>query len=238
MTNFDLRELLIRRIRKLPLTAMPDLELAVKEVEDRVSALPAIDAVGSQGAKRQESEGSVKPEHSRWPHAPTHRLSQHGTYIVTGSTLHKQHHFRGEDRLTLLHDKLLELADQYRWQLEAWAVFSNHYHFVAHALAEAGSLKTMLSQLHSTTATAINQLDTDFGREVWHNFWETELTIETSYLARLNYVHQNAVKHGLVKVANQYRWCSAAWFERTATPAQVKTIYNFGIEKVRVRDDF
>ena len=34
-----------------------------------------------------------------------------------------------------------------------------------------------------------------------------------SYLARLNYVHQNPVKHGLVRVANQYRWCSAAWLE-------------------------
>ncbi len=73
---------------------------------------------------------------------------------------------------------------------------------------------------------------------MWHNFWDTKLTFEKSYLARLNYVHQNAVKHGLVTVANQYRWCSAAWFERTATPAQMKTIYSFKIDQVRVADDF
>ena len=47
-----------------------------------------------------------------------------------------------------------------------------------------------------------------------------------------------AVKHGLVPVANQYRWCSAAWFERTASPAQVKTIYRFKIDRVQVDDDF
>ena len=57
-------------------------------------------------------------------------------------------------------------------------------------------------------------------------------------LARLNYVHQNAVKHKLVTVANQYPWCSAAWFERVATPAQVKTIYEFKIDRVKVEDDF
>lgn len=51
-------------------------------------------------------------------------------------------------------------------------------------------------------------------------------------------MHQNPVKHGLVPVANQYRWCSAAWFERTASTAQVKSIYRFKVDQVRVRDDF
>jgi putative transposase len=73
---------------------------------------------------------------------------------------------------------------------------------------------------------------------VWHNYWETRLTYQRSYLARLNYVHQNPVKHGLVPVASQYRWCSAAWFERTASTAQVKSIYRFKVDQVRVRDDF
>jgi putative transposase len=56
-------------------------------------------------------------------------------------------------------------------------------------------------------------------RKVWHNFWDTRLMYEKSYLARLNYTHQNAVTHRLVPVANQYPWRSAAWFERTAAPA-------------------
>jgi putative transposase len=81
-------------------------------------------------------------------------------------------------------------------------------------------------------------LDHAPGRQVWHNFWETRLTYERSYLARLHYTHQNAVKHGLVPDARQYPWCSAAWFEQTATPAQVKTIYSFKIDTVRVSDDY
>jgi len=56
--------------------------------------------------------------------------------------------------------------------------------------------------------------------------------------ARLNYTHQNAVKHGLVGVASDYPWCSASWFERTAIPAQVKTIYALKTDQLTVPDDF
>jgi len=83
-----------------------------------------------------------------------------------------------------------------------------------------------------------NRNDGAAGRKVWHNFWETRLTHQKSYLARLNYVHQNPVKHGLVAVANQYPWCSAGWFERTARPAQVKTIYGFKTDRLKIFDEY
>jgi putative transposase len=186
----------------------------------------------------ESQHGEPVPQVWDWPHAPLHRISAHGTYLVTAGTLYKQHYFRRAECLDLLTQKLLELARQQGWYLEAWAVFSNHYHFVGHAQPGASALDLFLRDLHSDTATAINRLDRAEGRQVWFNYWDTQLTYERSYLARLNYVHQNPVKHGLVRVANQYRWCSAAWFERTATRAQVKTIYHFKIDQVRVFDDF
>jgi putative transposase len=173
-----------------------------------------------------------------WPHAPVHRLDTDGVFMLTGATLYKNHLFKTADRLSLLENRLLKLAKDYHWQLEAWAVFSNHYHFVARSLSEAGDLRLMLSQLHTETARDLNRLDRTEGREVWYNFWDTKLSFQTSYLTRLNYVHQNPVKHGLVAMANQYHWCSAAWFERTASPAMVKTIYGFKTDQVKVMDDF
>jgi putative transposase len=83
-----------------------------------------------------------------------------------------------------------------------------------------------------------NRLDKSTGRQVWFNFRETRLTYQKSYLARLNYVHQNSVKHRLVPVANQYPWCSAGWFERTASTAMVKSIYRFKTDSLSVKDDF
>ena len=176
-----------------------------------------------------------------WPHAPTHQLALRGTYFVTAATYLKEHHFRCSNRLRVLHRGLLTLAERYGWQLEAWAVFSNHYHFVAHSppdAATADSLGAMLRTLHVETSGWVNRLDGTPARQVWFNFRETRLTFQRSYLARLNYTHQNAVKHGLVLLANQYPWCSAAWFERTSSPAQVRTIYQFRTDKLRIEDDF
>jgi len=184
-------------------------------------------------------ESGGKPPHSTsWPHAPTHRLTETGVYMVTAATYRKQRLFYDGPRLRMLHNALLTVADQHAWRLEAWTVFPNHYHFIAHAPADAGTLTIFLRELHSRTAVALNHQDDAPGRKVWHNYWDTQLTHEASYLARLHYVHQNPVKHGVVALASQYPWCSAAWFERTATPAQVKTIYSFKTDRIHVQDDF
>ncbi|MGH7983728.1 MAG: transposase [Candidatus Udaeobacter sp.] len=176
-----------------------------------------------------------------WPHAPTHQISESGTYFVTAGTYLKAHYFGARERLDLLQRELLNTAREFSWELEAWAVFSNHYHFVARSpdgTEECGGLSRMLNVLHRRTAICVNQLDKTPGRKVWHNFWDTKLTYQKSYLARLNYVHQNAVRHGLVPVANQYPWCSAAWFEGAASPAMVRSIYRFKSDTLSVRDDF
>ncbi|HEV2392729.1 MAG TPA: hypothetical protein VG146_10250 [Verrucomicrobiae bacterium] len=176
-----------------------------------------------------------------WPRAPTHQLSQGGTYFVTAGTYLKSHHFRGAERLRVLHRGLLVVASEFKWRLEAWAVFSNHYHFVAHSPPkepDAANLRRMLGKLHEKTAKWLNRLDGTPGRKVWHNFRETRLTYEKSYLARLNYVHRNPVKHGLAPLASLYPWCSARWFERTATPAQVRTIYRFKTDRLQIPDEY
>jgi len=176
-----------------------------------------------------------------WPHAPPHCLSKAGTYFVTAGTYLRQHHFRGEERLRVFHRGLLTVCDEFGWQPEAWAVFSNHYHLIAHSPAgadSAESLGAMLGKLHGKLAVWVNRLDRHPRRKVWHNFRDTRLTFEKSFLARLNYTHQNAVHHGLVPVANRYPWCSAAWFERTAAPAQVKTIYGFKTDQLKIYDSY
>ncbi len=70
------------------------------------------------------------------------------------------------------------------------------------------------------------------------NFRETHITHQTSLLARLRYVNENPVKHRLVSVATEYRWCSAGWFEASAPESFRKSVNRFKIDKVNVPDDF
>ena len=44
-----------------------------------------------------------------WPHAPLHRLSDAGAYIVTAGTYTKAHYFRDSTRLEFLTRTLLDL---------------------------------------------------------------------------------------------------------------------------------
>src|SRR6185503_14522413 len=79
----------------------------------------------------------------------------------------KVHHFRGKQRLGVLHRGLLTVTRDFGWQLEAWAVFSNHYHFVGHSppdAPDASNLPDMLSVLHVKTSGWINKLDGTPGR--------------------------------------------------------------------------
>jgi putative transposase len=227
----DLRIRLIERLCRLPTSELAEVEALLAKLERAETGNVGQDA-GNGPARLL-----LTPQKD-WPHAPLHRLSEHGTFIVTASTLYKEHFFRGQDRLTLLEGKLLALATKHNVTLEAWAVFSNHYHFVAHTTGAENQLATLLACLHAESAEEINRQDRTPGRQGWFNYWDTQLTYEKSYLARLNYVHQNAVKHGLARQGRDYPWCSAAWFERVATRAQVKTIYGFKIDRVKVADDY
>lgn len=218
---------LVERLSRLNQQQLRDVERLVQQMTSNQPTAATVDDFAETSAGTKD-----------WPHAPLHRLSERGTFIVTAGTLGKEHFFRDAGRLDYLEAELLAKAKQYNWQLEAWAVFSNHYHFVGHAVESAESLRPFLAHLHSDTAREVNRRDNVRQRQVWFNFWETQITFEKSYLARLNYVHQNAVRHQLVAAAALYRWCSAAWFERTATPAQVKTIYSFRTDRLKVIDDF
>lgn len=172
-----------------------------------------------------------------WPHAPVHRFGEAGLYFVTGATLYKQHFYRLPRALDALQSLLFTLVAKHYCALQAWALFSNHYHLVV-ACDRGEDVHRMLSQFHSDAATALNSLDGASGRKVWFQFRETLLTYERSWLARLRYTHENAVHHGLVPVAAQYPWCSARWFEETARKSFVETVTNFPIDRINVYDDF
>jgi putative transposase len=173
-----------------------------------------------------------------WHHAPLHRLAEQGIYMVTAGTMAKAHFFRNEDRLELLLTSLLGYAMEFGWQLQAWAVFSNHYHFIAASPENLDSLQRFLGKLHMKTAQTVNRLDGAGGRKVWYQFWDSHITFENSYWPRLRYVQENPVKHGLVPVAAQYRWCSAAWFERTADPAVRRKMESYRIDRLDINDSF
>ncbi|PYJ68094.1 MAG: hypothetical protein DME76_13410 [Verrucomicrobia bacterium] len=173
-----------------------------------------------------------------WPHAPPHYFTPGGIYMITAATLHRKPLFDSSAKLDLLRDTTFELAKDYALTLQAWAFFPNHYHLVISFENTTTAHHDFVRYLHRELAIRLNRIDGTRGRRVMYEFWDTHLTFEKSWLARLNYVHQNAVKHGLVPVANRYAWCSACWFETNARSGFVKSVYSFKTDRINVPDEF
>jgi len=171
-------------------------------------------------------------------HNPPHYFVPNAMYMVTGAILHKQHLLSEARRKEFFLKTLFAKASSFDWVLEAWAVLHNHYHFIAQAPENATTLAKLIQQIHSITAIQINKWDNTSGRQVWQNYWDTCITYEKSYLARLRYVHENPVKHGLVENAIDYPYCSYKWFIEQSDDDLTKQVVNQPIDKIKIIDDF
>ena len=169
-----------------------------------------------------------------WPHAPIHRFGGETTFFITGATHLKEHLFKAPAALDELQTILFAKAQQHDCSLQGWALLSNHYHLVVQASDDGENVRRMLSRFHTETAIAINHRDAAKGRRVWFQYWDKTLTFEGSWLARLRYTHENAVHHRLVARATDYPWCSASWFERTASRGFAKAVSQAKIDALKV----
>ena len=116
-----------------------------------------------------------------YPHNPPHYFVSNAIYMVTGSILHNKHSLVSNAHKSLVCKILFERAAHWGWDLEAWAVLKNHYHFIGRAPENALTLEKLIRQFHSKTAVELNKLDKALGRKVWYNYWDTCITLETSY---------------------------------------------------------
>lgn len=174
---------------------------------------------------------------NNWPHSPPHRIMQPGTYMITCGTYRKDHLLARPHRLDFFLNILLDCAREFEWELHAWAILSNHYHFVGSS-REPTTLKAMISKCHTLSAREYNREDQTPGRKVWFQYFDSLITFPKSYYARLNYVHYNPVHHGVTNRATEYRWCSAGWFETQSKPSFLKTVQSFKINQINAVDAF
>jgi len=117
-----------------------------------------------------------------YPHNPPHLFSPNAIYMVTGAILHKQPLINTPEKKLFICKTLFERTKIQGWELQAWAILNNHYHFIADAPENSLSLERLIRELHSITAIQLNKLDQTPGRQVWQNYWDTCITYEKSYL--------------------------------------------------------
>ena len=164
----------------------------------------------------------------RLPYTPPHLFRPNGTYFITAKTLGGIAYIAGARPQAVI-DALQFACEARGWRPLAWVVLTNHYHCLLQAPDDASGLTTLLHSVHKFTVRNWNREDRAPGRQVWYRYWDTCITNESSFYARLNYIHYNPVKHGLVERPELYPYSSYPLWQAAADMDALEALYPWGL---------
>ena len=183
----------------------------------------------------------MNPDYKTYPHTPPHLFVSNSKYFITSSTLGKYRYLKSEDakQITLIY--LLKSFHHFNWIIEDWVILDNHIHLMADAPENASTLSKVMANFHRFTANWLSKNNIKKVKvKYFHNYWDTCITFESSYIARLNYIWYNPVKHGYVKHAQD--WKFGSYYHRINKNIELDKINviqnSFSFDKVNIKDDF
>ena len=139
-------------------------------------------------------------------HRPPHIIHPDSLYFITASTWNKDKFFDDDAKLTTFASLLYRDIEMYGIKLEAWVVLPNHYHIIIN-VSKSNLLPRFIRKFHSDSALYINKLDNK-KRKVWYQYWERLIKTEKDFYTRINYIHNNCIKHGISSNMNDYKFSS------------------------------
>ncbi len=83
-------------------------------------------------------------------------------YIITAGTLNKEHFFKEKEKLSILQRNLFDVSMDFGWQLQSWAIFSNHYHIIAKSPMDSNNLKKLMIFDHNAEQAPLNKAEASF----------------------------------------------------------------------------
>lgn len=169
-------------------------------------------------------------------HRPPHIVAGDALF-VTASTLKRIPHLRSPARKDYLQQLLSRRCQEFQIDLIAWVILDEHYHVVLRPDTQEGFL-SWIQALHRDTAREWNREDTAPGRQIWYEYWDTTLWTQGDLWSRINYVHNNPVKHGYVEDARQWSWSSLRELDYWHEPDPVALLSRFPAPRKLPKDDF
>jgi putative transposase len=174
-----------------------------------------------------------------YAHTPPHLYRAGAKYFITASLYEKKRILDESVKEKLLFS-LSTSCRRYGWQLEDWVILDNHYHIMVNAPEKSGNIAEFIAEYHKFTALFVkkNIPASATWPKVFNNYWDTCITYEKSYYARLNYLYNNPVKHRYVQNAQDYRWGSFPIRYNLERAYVEKLAQEFPCDALNIHDDF
>ncbi len=149
-----------------------------------------------------------------------------GTYFFTVVTYRRQRFFTLPDCRLALRNAIVRTKRDYPFSIEAWVLLADHLHCIW-TMPENDSYFSKRWGL--IKATFSKQTKAELHQEKWMNeskrkhrettiwqrrFWEHRIRDEEDYVAHVDYIHFNPVKHGYVDQVREWPYSTFHRFVR------------------------
>jgi len=103
------------------------------------------------------------------------------------------------------------------YNIFAYVILENHYH-ILFRISNAKLFPKIINKLHGSLSYKWNKDEESSGRKIFQNYWDYCIRNERDFWTHFNYIHQNPIKHGLVRNLGdlkEYKYCSyKQWLDK------------------------
>jgi len=135
---------------------------------------------------------------------PPHLYVGDKIYFVSVKTIEGKKLFNSPKKKQILMNCINTGIRKYNLKLYAFVVLDNHYHLLFLSTQKL-SLPQLLNYINGRSSFEINKIDNSKGRKVWYQYWDRCIRGEKDFWLRFNYIHNNPVKHGYVKIMKEVK---------------------------------
>jgi len=167
---------------------------------------------------------------------PPHLFLPECHYFITGATWHHVHHLQNPHAKARVVDYMFKSFAHYDWIIEDWVLLDNHYHIMARSSHQPDELPQIINNFHKFSALWLKKnIPLKTTPKIWHNYWDTCITYESSYYARLHYIWYNPVKHGYED--DPADWKFGSFYTRDSHET-ASIMQKYPIDRVKINDDY
>jgi REP-associated tyrosine transposase len=130
-------------------------------------------------------------------HRPPHIYLDDGLYFITSRTFDHIDYFNDDNRRKIIYDIICLAEEKFEFDLHAWVILKNHYHLMI-KVNKGSELSQIMKFINGKSSYDLNKIEKK-ERRIWSNYWDYLIRSEKDYYTHLNYIHNNLIKHGLVK---------------------------------------
>ncbi|MBI4414883.1 MAG: transposase [Candidatus Kerfeldbacteria bacterium] len=112
---------------------------------------------------------------------------------------------------------------KFNYALHGYVLMPDHVHLLI-TVGRFGTISEILRDWKHRTASEINQRLGTSGRIWQRDFWEHSIRNAADFRQKMNYIHMNPARAGLVEKAEDWPYSSASWYINKRGPIHIDAI--------------